>query len=142
VKQTGAAGAGARRVPAVHTLVISQHEGVRAQLVAYLARLPTLDVDGSPLTAATIIAARPDVVVLDLSRVDHACLRAAIDDTRRVGARLIALASMHEPDAEELVIRASGLYRLKSAGADGLAEAVLQVAARSPTNGRAATHLD
>jgi hypothetical protein len=47
-----------------------------------------------------------------------------------VGAHLIALASMRELADERAVTVAGGLYRLKSAGADGLAEIVQDVAAQ------------
>jgi len=102
--------------------------------VAYLGRSPALAVSGEPFTPEVIIAARPDVLVLDLSQLGSASLRAAIDAAQRVGAHLIALASIREPADEQIVTSAGGLYRLKSAGADGLAEVVQQVAdqARAP----------
>jgi len=37
---------------------------------------------------------------------------------------VIGLASMHEPAVERAVLETGGLYRLKSAGADGLADLV------------------
>jgi DNA-binding NarL/FixJ family response regulator len=115
----------------VRTLVLSQHEVVRRQLVAYLSRSPELAVDGEPVTPEAIVNARPDVLVLDLSQLGPTQVRAAIDAAQHVGARVIALASIREPADEQMVIRAGGLYRLKSAGADGLAEIVKDVAAQS-----------
>jgi hypothetical protein len=109
----------------VQTLVLSQHEAVRRQLVAYLGRSPALAVSGEPFDPEAIVRARPEVVVLDLSRLGSAGLRSAIGAVQAVGARLIALASIREPADEDAVGRAGGLYRLKSAGADGLAETVL-----------------
>jgi hypothetical protein len=106
-------------------LVICQHEAVRRQLVAYLGRSPALVVSGQPFAPETIVRARPDVLIVDLSQLGHENLRRAIDAARSVGARLIALASIREPADEDLVRQAGGLYRLKSAGADGLAEIVL-----------------
>jgi AmiR/NasT family two-component response regulator len=106
-------------------LVLCQHEAVRRQLVAYLGRSPALAVSGEPFAPETIVRVRPDVVIVDLSQLGHENLRRAIDAARRVGACLIALASIREPADEDLVRQAGGLYRLKSAGADGLAEVVL-----------------
>jgi DNA-binding NarL/FixJ family response regulator len=114
----------------VRTLVISQHEVVRQQLVAYLSRSPALSVRGDAFTPEAIIRAHPDVLVLDLSQLGQAGLRQAIDAARHVGAHLIALASMREPADEREVTDSGGLYRLKSAGADGLAEVVQDVARR------------
>jgi DNA-binding NarL/FixJ family response regulator len=115
-------------VGTVQTLVLSQHDVVRRQLVAYLGRSPDLAVSGEPVTTEAIIGARPDVLVLDLSQLGPAGLRSAIDAAEHVGAHLIALASIREPADEQLVTSAGGLYRLKSAGADGLAEVVREVA--------------
>jgi DNA-binding NarL/FixJ family response regulator len=112
----------------VRTLVLSQHEVVRRQLVAYLDRSPDLAVKGEPFTPEAIINAQPDVLVLDLSQLGPASVRAAIEAAHRVRARLIALASIREPADERIVTNAGGLYRLKSAGADGLAEVVREVA--------------
>ena len=109
---------------AVVTLVISQHDAVRQQLVGYLRKSTNLTVEGQPYTPGAIVRAHPNVVVLDLSQLGRAGLPAAIDEARCVGARLIALASMREPADEAAVRNAGGLYRLKSAGADGLAEIV------------------
>jgi DNA-binding NarL/FixJ family response regulator len=121
-------------VAVVRTLVISQHEAVRRQLVAYLSRSAALSVRGDSYTPEAILRARPDVLVLDLSQLGEARLAAALDAARRVGARPIALASMREPADERLVIEAGGLYRLKAAGADGLAEIVQQLAGQpAPT---------
>jgi hypothetical protein len=111
-------------------LVICQHEAVRRQLVAYLGRSPALVVSGQPFAPETIVRARPDVLIVDLSQLGHENLRRAIDAARSVGARLIALASIREPADEDLVRQAGGLYRLKSAGADGLAEIVLDAGNR------------
>lgn len=118
-------------VAVVQTLVISQHEAVRRQLVAYLSRSPALFVRGDTFNPEAITHAHPDVLVLDLSQLGQAGLRQAIDAARHVGAHLIALASMREPADEREVTSAGGLYRLKSAGADGLAEIVQGVAGRS-----------
>jgi DNA-binding NarL/FixJ family response regulator len=114
----------------VHALVLSQHDLVRRQLVAYLDRSPDLAVCGEPFTPEAIILARPDVLVLDLSQLGPTEIHAAIDAAQRVGARLVALASILEPADEQVVTTAGGLYRLKSAGADGLAEIVKDVAAQ------------
>ena len=111
-------------------LVISQHEAVRRQLVAYLSRSPALSVSGEPFAPELIARARPDVLVVDLSQLGPGNLRRAIEAAQGVGSRLIALASMREPAEEELVRQAGGLYRLKSAGPDGLAEIVLETATR------------
>lgn len=124
----------AHAVPAqtamIHTLVISQHQDVRQQLVAYLSRSPALAVSGEAFRPDAIIRTHPDVVVLDLSRLGQSDLSSAIEATQCVGARLIALASMREPAAEQMIRSAGGLYRLKSAGADGLAELVGVAASR------------
>ena len=111
-------------------LVISQHEAVRRQLVAYLSRSPALAVSGEPFVPELIARARPDVLIVDLSQLGRDNLRRSIEAARCVGARLIALASIREPTDEELVRRAGGLYRLKSAGPDGLAGLVLDAATR------------
>jgi DNA-binding NarL/FixJ family response regulator len=111
-------------------LVISQHEAVRRQLVAYLSRSSTLIVSGEPFAPELIARARPDVLIVDLSQLGPDNLRRAIDAAHGVGARLIALASIREPADERLVRQAGGLYRLKSAGPDGLAEIVLDAATR------------
>jgi DNA-binding NarL/FixJ family response regulator len=115
----------------VRTLVISQHEAVRRQLVAYLSRSSALSVRGDAFTPEAIVQAHPDVLVLDLSQLGQAGRDAALDAARHIGAHLIALASMREPADERAVTGAGGLYRLKSAGADGLAE-VVQNLARQP----------
>jgi chemotaxis response regulator CheB len=115
----------------IRVLVVSQHEMVRRQLVAYLDRAPALLVSGDAVSADTIRRTCPDVLVLDLSQVDAHALHQVLDAARSVDARLIALASIHERSAEHAVVEAGGLYRLKSAGPDGLAEAVRD-AARYP----------
>jgi DNA-binding NarL/FixJ family response regulator len=114
---------------AVRTLVVSQHEAVRQQLVAYLSRSPGLAVSGAAFSPPGIVEAHPDVLVLDLSRLALADLRAAIEAAGLVGAKLIALASLRDPRAEQLVLDAGGRYQLKSAGADGLAELVQEAVA-------------
>jgi DNA-binding NarL/FixJ family response regulator len=113
---------------AVRTLVISQHSVVRRQLVACLGRSPTLEVAGEPFSVQAILDAEPDVVILDLSQLVDGDLYAAIDAVSRVGARLIALASIGDPADRDAVLGAGGIYRLKSAGADGLAEMVRDIA--------------
>jgi DNA-binding NarL/FixJ family response regulator len=128
VERTQALCAAIGRQATVQTLVLSQHDVVRRQLVAYLDRSPGLVVSGEPFTSEAIIRAHPDVLVLDLSRLSQTALREAIDATRVVGARLVALASIREPSDEQTVTEIGGLYRLKSAGADGLAEAVKDIA--------------
>jgi DNA-binding NarL/FixJ family response regulator len=125
----------------VNVLVMSQHDAVRLQLVMYLGRSPSLAVSGDAFSADAILQSKPDVLVLDLSQLGHEHLRQAIDATHRTGARLIALASIREPIAERAVIEAGGLYRLKSAGADGLAEVVGEVASRADTQSRRANDL-
>ena len=116
----------------VQVLVVSQHDAVRRQLVAYLGRSPSLTVDGDEFSWDTIVGTHPEVVVLDLSQLGPNGLRQAVDAARNVGARLIALASIREPADERAVIEAGGLYCLKSAGADGLAETVLSAVHRPP----------
>jgi len=111
-------------------LVISQHEAVRRQLVAYLSRSPALAVSGEPFAPELITRAQPDVLIVDLSQLGPGNLGRAIEAAQGVGARLIALASIREPAEEALVRQADGLYRLKSAGPDGLAETVLETATR------------
>jgi DNA-binding NarL/FixJ family response regulator len=132
MRKTRANEADAHRVSAVGimTLVISQHEAVRRQLVTYLARSPTLAVSGDAFSPEAIVQAHPDVLVLDLSQLGQGGLSQAIDAAQRVGAHVIALASMRELDDEHAVTVAGGLYRLKSAGADGLAEIVQDLAAQ------------
>src|SRR5688500_2315938 len=112
----------------VTTLVISQHEAVRRQLVTYLSRSPALTVRGDAFSPEAIVEAHPDVLVLDLSQLGQAGLRQAIAAAQRVGAHLVALASLREQADERAVTGAGGLYRLKSAGADGLAEIVIDAA--------------
>jgi len=131
MKKTRASEGDARcgSVVGITTLVISQHEAVRQQLVTYLGCWPALTVSGDAFSPEAIIQAHPDVLVLDLSQLGPDGLRQAIDAAQRVGAHLIALASMREPADERAVTGAGGLYRLKSAGADGLAEIVQAVAA-------------
>jgi DNA-binding NarL/FixJ family response regulator len=118
----------------VRALVISQHDAVRRQLVAYLARSPGLSVTGERYAAETIRNVNPRVLVLDLSRIDRSELAEAIDAASQVGARLIALASIREPVEEHTVTDAGGIYRLKAVGADGLAETVLAAAERPPVH--------
>jgi DNA-binding NarL/FixJ family response regulator len=121
---------GRRRAPdgRVQVLVISQHDDVRRQLVAYLDRSSSLRVGGDELSADAIIQARPAVLVLDLSQLGTDGLHLALGAAQAVGARVIALASIGDPLAERAVVAAGGLYRLKSAGADGLAEMVRDTA--------------
>jgi len=115
----------------IRVLVVSQHDLVRSQLIAYLRRSLSLTASGARQSVDATLQGRPDVVVLDLSRLGTCGLRQALDAIQRVGARLIALASMRDPAEEEAVVAAGGTYRLKSAGADGLADVVLSVAGRS-----------
>jgi len=137
--------------PSIRTLVISQHEVVRRQLVAYLSRSPYLTVEGDMFHADTILQVRPDVLVLDLSQLGPSSIRQALEAATSIGAGLIALASMPDVHVERLVREAGGLYRLKAAGADHLAEAVREVAilskplaspmattSRCPSNGASA----
>jgi DNA-binding NarL/FixJ family response regulator len=125
----------------VKVLVMSQHDAVRLQLVMYLGRSPSLTISGDAFSADAIVQSAPDVLVLDLSQLGHEQLHQAIDAAHRTGARLIALASIREPTAERAVIQAGGLYRLKSAGADGLAEVVGEVACRARAQSRRANDL-
>jgi DNA-binding NarL/FixJ family response regulator len=113
----------------IRTLVISQHDAVRRELVLYLRHAPELDVSGDVFSPESIVGTRPAVLILDLGQLDRVDVRRAIDAARRAGASLIALASMWEPSAEHDVTEAGGLYQLKSAGADGLVETVLAMAA-------------
>lgn len=108
----------------VRVLVMSQHDAVRRELVIYLARSPTLVVCGDLFSYKSIIRARPDVLVLDLSQLTGTDLRQAIDAARRVDASLITLATMYDEAADRAVTEAGGLYRLKSATADGLADVI------------------
>jgi hypothetical protein len=85
-------------------------------------------VSGDVFSPEEILRAHPDVFVLDLSQVGREGLRRATQAALRIGARLIALASMPDPADERVVTGAGGLYRLKSAGADGLAEIVQAMA--------------
>jgi DNA-binding NarL/FixJ family response regulator len=112
----------------IEILVMSQHDVVRRHLVDYLGRASALAVNGDAFSPETIVQADPDVLVLDLSQLGHDQLRRALDTVRVTGSRLIALASIREPADEREVIDAGGLYRLKSAGADGLAEIVRDLA--------------
>ncbi|MDP8924930.1 MAG: hypothetical protein M3O34_18940 [Chloroflexota bacterium] len=112
------------RRAAVRALVLSEHDAVRRQLVAYLGRSSGLEVTGEPFRVAAIREARPQVLVLDLSGLGRDDLGRAITAAAEVGARVIALASVHEPTAEREVVEAGGTYRLKTVGADGLAEIV------------------
>ena len=131
MRRTGHKGHGVGcEVAVIRTLVISQHEAVRRQLVMYLSRSPMLSVHGEPFTPGAIVDAQPDVLVLDLSRLGPVGLRQALEASQLVGARLVALASMYDPADQLAVIGAGGLYRLKSAGEDGLAEVVRDVASR------------
>ena len=122
-------GASCLAPPVATALVMSQHDGVRRQLVAYLGRSPSLRVSGDLFSPEAIVQARPDVLVLDLSQLEHGELRQAIDAVRQVGARLIALASMRDLADERAVTGAGGVYLLKTAGADGLADIVKDAAA-------------
>ncbi|MCC6179292.1 MAG: response regulator transcription factor [Chloroflexi bacterium] len=112
----------------VRALVLSEHEAVRRELVAYLARTAGLEVTGDHFSVDGIRAVHPQVVVLDLSRLSHRNLVDALAAAGQVGARIVALASVSEPSEERAVTRAGGLYRLKAGGADGLAETILMAA--------------
>jgi DNA-binding NarL/FixJ family response regulator len=114
----------------VRVLVVSQHDLVRRHLVAYLRRSPSLQVDGDELAVDAIVGAHPDVVVLDLSQLGPHGLQQAVGAARAVSARLLALAALHDPSAARTVTAAGGQDRLKSAGADGLAESVLAAVRR------------
>jgi DNA-binding NarL/FixJ family response regulator len=120
----------------VATLVMSQHDAVRRHLVAYLRRSASLTVSGDAFSAEAIIQAQPGVLVLDLSQLGQQELRQAIDAAKHVDARLIALASMCEPEYKQAVVDAGGLYRLKSLGVDGLAEVVRDVATQAEASAR------
>lgn len=109
---------------AVRVLVESEHDMVRRELVIYLGRAPTLAVSGDVFSCDAIVKARPHVVVLDLSQLSLEDVQSAIRATRRVGASLIALASLHDAAAMSAVTEAGGRYHLKSALADGLADEV------------------
>jgi DNA-binding NarL/FixJ family response regulator len=109
---------------AVRALVLSEHEAVRRQLVAYLGRAPGVEAIGRPFAVDAIREAHPEVVVLDLSRLGRGDLGRAIAAAGEVGARLIALASVREAADEREVLRAGGAYLLKAVGADGLAAVV------------------
>jgi DNA-binding NarL/FixJ family response regulator len=123
------------RTATVQALVMSQHDAVRCQLVAYLSRSPGLAVSGVSFSPEAIGRASPDVVVLDLSQIGPDGLGAALAAAQAVGARLIALASMRVPADEALVREGGGLYLLKTAGADGLAEHVQRLGTRPATIG-------
>lgn len=132
MQQTRASENGTSLMPAapVRVLVISQHEAVRRQLVTYLGRSTALAVTGNEFSPEIIERSRPDVLVLDLSRLGASQLQEALDEIRHVGGRVIALASIREPADERAVTDVGGLYRLKSAGADGLADVVQAAAGR------------
>jgi chemotaxis response regulator CheB len=139
MRKTGTRENGACGAPAglTHVLVISHHEAVRRQLVAYLHRSSSsFDISGDELSSGAILRTRPDVLVLDLSQIGRAGLRQALDAARHVGARVIALASIRDADDERAVTEAGGLYRLKIAGADGLAD-IVSDAALHVTHGEA-----
>jgi hypothetical protein len=112
-------------------LVMSQHDAVRRQLVIYLGRSPALAVGGDAFSPDAIVKVAPDVLVLDLSQLSRDHLHQALDAVQVTGARLIALASIREPAVERDVVDAGGLYRLKSAGSDGLAETVRELACQA-----------
>jgi DNA-binding NarL/FixJ family response regulator len=124
VTRAGKNGVSCATAEPIHVLVISQHDAVRHELVAYLRRSPSLDVIGDQFSVGAIARSRPDVLVLDLSRLGEHSIHEALDASRQVGAHVIALASMRDLSAERAVTQAGGLYRLKSAGADGLADVV------------------
>lgn len=127
----------------VRTLVMSEHEAVRRQLVTYLGCSPWLDVTGVAFGPESIAAVRPDVLVLDLSRISRDGLDRAIRTARGVGARLVALASMPDAEQQRAVIDAGGRYCLKTAGAGDLAEIVNALAARpGPVAARAGMSRD
>jgi DNA-binding NarL/FixJ family response regulator len=111
---------------------MSQHDAVRRQLVIYLDRSPALAVRGDAFSPEAIVRSDPDVLVLDLSQLGREQLCQAIETVHLTGTRLIALASIREPADERAVVDAGGLYRLKSAGADGLAEIVRDLACQAP----------
>ncbi|MGE3270212.1 MAG: hypothetical protein AB7P40_15780 [Chloroflexota bacterium] len=117
-------GPGCASDAAIQTLVISQHDVVRQQLVHYLSRSPNVHAAGAAFSLDAIRNFHPDVLVLDLSQLDYDELVVAIDAADEVGARLIALASLRDADTEALVLQAGGHYQLKAAGANGLAELV------------------
>jgi DNA-binding NarL/FixJ family response regulator len=121
-------GANCSAASPVRVLVISQHDSVRHQLVAYLGRSASLDVSGDEFSVGAIARSRPGVLVLDLSRLSEYSLREVLDASQKIGAHVIALASMRDASAERAVTQAGGLYRLKSAGADGLADVVYAAA--------------
>src|SRR4051812_39998954 len=54
----------------IQVLVVSQHDMVRRQLVAYLQRSASLSVSGDELSSERLVLAHPDVLVLDLSQID------------------------------------------------------------------------
>jgi DNA-binding NarL/FixJ family response regulator len=124
----GQNGSSATSAGLAHVLVMSQHEAVRRQLVAYLNRSSSLDATGDELSIGAIARIRPDVLVLDLSQIGQEGLRQALDASRQVGARVIALASLRDAADERDVTAAGGIYRLKRAGADGLADVVSEAA--------------
>lgn len=116
----------------IRTLVISQHDAVRRPLVAYLNRTPGLFATGDVFGVEAVLKARPEVIVLDLSGIRRADLIALVDVVGRIGARLIALASLGDPADCEIVQRAGGIYRLKAAGAAGLDEIVRDIGGQAP----------
>ena len=130
--RAGKNGASSATAGPIHVLVISQHDVVRRQLVAYLRRSASLDVTGDEFSVGAIARSCPEVLVLDLSQLGEHSLREALAASRQVGAHVIALASMRDASAEQSVTQAGGLYRLKSAGADGLADVVYAAAAEPP----------
>jgi hypothetical protein len=71
------------------------------------------------------------VVVFDLSRIDHAEVHAALQAASRVGAHLIALASVPDSVDEHCIVNAGGIYRLKWADEHGLAD-LIEFAAQRP----------
>ena len=109
---------------AVQTLVLSQHDAVRRQLVDHLARSPRLAVSGGA-DPDLIRRTHPRVLVVDLSGVDSLMLEQVLALSTAIGTRLVALASVRDVAQERQVVGAGGTYLLKTVGASGLAQAIL-----------------
>jgi hypothetical protein len=106
-------------------LVLSQHAGVRRQLVEYLARSPGLDVVSSGCDIEVVRAGGGRVIVLDHSRVESTTLAAKLAVAVERNARILALASIHDPEQERAVRAAGGVYRLKAVGDGDLVGIIL-----------------
>ena len=117
-------------------LVLSDHDGVRRQLGEHLARSGGLDVVSGACAVDLVLGSGAGAVVLDLSGVDRAILDAVLAAAARLGARIIALASIRDSEQELAVRAAGGVYRLKAIGDRDLADLVLAPGKNAATRRR------